>query len=785
LKIPDMDTKDRQDGNLPARVMANSLPSQAPGSVGFESGYRPGDPVAITPSVVARGLSRHWWRILLLWLLLALPAAYGIYTFVKPTYEASSTLRIEPAQPALFAPLSGSSGADNTATGHYIATQVNIIKSRRVLERAVADAAVVGLNMVLESKDIVEELAEKLVVAPLEDAYLIRVSLESPDAEEAAAIVRAVVQSYLIENREYSGSAKNNLKKNLETKLKELDEEIARKRAAVEALSKKGTVVVSKPRLNLKGTGSAADDPSAAAFSSIDAGHYSELVTQLQKVQVDLINVEAELEARKEAQRAYEADLQRKDDSASSAELELRIEEEFAALPEVASLREEIAEVNQKIKHGSAVSRRGNDPALIRAKQHLNELSSEYEELWKAQYDRIKARLAQGGMTGKETESLQELEQRQQKLAKVKRRLADDLDKLQIEEKSSNNDAVNFTFANHELTSLLTSRDQVQRNLSQVEFESNQEQYRISLLDPAAVPKAPSKNKQWKYMAAASGGLLFLMLGLFLMLEVKAERVADPAALQNRVRSEVYALPPLPSARAMKKLPSSEADDQVEQFIQRLDHLRFAVCGEAAEIGTGRCVIITSAIGGEGKTTLAAQLAARCGCAGMSTLLIDADLRRTSLARLLDIPDGLGLSDVLKNDVDPESVVIPVQGGAFHVLPAGTPVQDTSRVLQNRKFGILISQMRQVYDLVIIDSPPVLPVPDALILGRWADGAVLAARYDVSRFPQVERARRQLDNAGIPVLGTVINGMRNADTYYGRYTYSRRRGPTPDPSNTI
>ena len=96
-----------------------------------------------------------------------------------------------------------------------------------------------------------------------------------------------------------------------------------------------------------------------------------------------------------------------------------------------------------------------------------------------------------------------------------------------------------------------------------------------------------------------------------------------------------------------------------------------------------------------------------------------------------------------------------------------------------------MSQLRQLYDLIIIDSPPVLPVPDALILGRWTDGAVIAARYDISRFPQVERARRQLDNAGITVLGTVINGMRNSDSYYGRYTYSRRRSGQPDSSNTI
>ena len=131
---------------------------------------------------------------------------------------------------------------------------------------------------------------------------------------------------------------------------------------------------------------------------------------------------------------------------------------------------------------------------------------------------------------------------------------------------------------------------------------------------------------------------------------------------------------------------------------------------------------------------------------------------------------------MLKDEATIDEVAIPVQGGTFYLLPAGTPIQDTSRLLQSPKFGQLISQLRQLYDLIIIDSPPVLPVPDALILGRWADGAVIAARYDISRFPQVERARRQLDNAGIAVLGTVINGMRHSDSYYGRrYTNSRRR----------
>jgi non-specific protein-tyrosine kinase len=195
-------------------------------------------------------------------------------------------------------------------------------------------------------------------------------------------------------------------------------------------------------------------------------------------------------------------------------------------------------------------------------------------------------------------------------------------------------------------------------------------------------------------------------------------------------------------------------------------------------------VLVTSAVGGEGKTTLAAQLAARCGNAGISTLLIDADLRRAALCSLLDVPEGPGLSDVLEG-AKIEDVVIPVQGGTFHLLRAGTPVQDSSRILQGRNFPMLVAQLRRRYELIFIDAPPVLPVPDALMLGRWTDGALLAARFEISRSPQVERARRQLDNAGIPVLGTVINGMRSSDAYYGRYSFGRQRTSPANPSSTI
>jgi Mrp family chromosome partitioning ATPase len=87
--------------------------------------------------------------------------------------------------------------------------------------------------------------------------------------------------------------------------------------------------------------------------------------------------------------------------------------------------------------------------------------------------------------------------------------------------------------------------------------------------------------------------------------------------------------------------------------------------------------------------------------------------------------------------------------------------------------------------MVIVDAPPVLPVPDALTIGRWVDGAVLAVRFDNSRYPLVERANRRLAAVGVPVLGAVINGVRGSEgSYYGSYypSYGSMNDNEDDPA---
>ncbi|MHB1558612.1 MAG: exopolysaccharide transport family protein [Isosphaeraceae bacterium] len=745
---------------------------------------QPSATTQVTPRILLRGLSRHWWHIMLGWLVVSTPLAYAIYALVEPTFEAESLLRVEPTQTN---PYNQGLGTNPMGEKAFLKTQVELITSSSVLDAAITKPGVSGLPIFRKSKDPKAELRADMQVDIVgDDTYLIRVSLASRNPAEAAEIVNAVVESYLDQHNRYHENSNRALKSGLESELTKLDKKIADAQATLEGLVPKSGN--SFKELLAPRAASKEADQLGSSFRTVPESQYVRAADDLWQTDMKLLDARIALEtARSQLARAQEVN-NAEGEQRSQLEDQQREEligEAFKKDPDAHDLLLQIQEAKKVLAEAARKARQSSDASIVAASNHLRGLYRQWDDLWMQKHDEIAATLVIGGVDqrpealGAKVEelaaSVKDLESRREKMSTMLRG-------LEIKNTDRNSDEFRATILAQDLTYWKRLQEQVKLKQAQLDFEIGQEAYRITVVDKAKPPQTPSNNKRIKLMAVAPVGVLALMLGLFLLMEIKSERVGDPEALSTRVQSEVYALPPLPTVRSIRRRADDNADDQIEQFIQRLDHLRFAVCGSPDEVEKGRCVLITSAIGGEGKTTLAAQLAARCGNAGMSTLLIDADLRRTGLCSLLDVPEGPGLSDALVSDEPlPTELVVPVQGGTFHLLPAGTPTPDTSRVLQNRKLGLLIAQFRQIYDLVIIDSPPVLPVPDALILGRWADGAVLAVRYDISRFPQVERARRQLDGAGVAVLGTVINGMKNSDSYYGRYSYGRRRSPQAEP----
>ena len=285
-----MDTIDSSESNLPARFALNSFPLQTPmlsQELAISSGPQ------ITPQVLLRGLSRHWWRILLLWLAVSIPLVYLIYVFVQPIYQATSLIRVEPSAPNLFAASKLHSGNDGGGTASsYLQTQVNLIKSGSVLEPALANPKVSSIPSIKDSEDPGTDLRKKLVVTGVEDAFLISVSLESKEPQEAATIVNAIVESYKIQTEKWFLSANKRLRDSLEHEDGELQRKIEVVQHKLQALVQKGRVGIPNPKDNLNNTD---EDPALPTFKNLGAEHYQGAVAELMRIETELIDVESTL----------------------------------------------------------------------------------------------------------------------------------------------------------------------------------------------------------------------------------------------------------------------------------------------------------------------------------------------------------------------------------------------------------------------------------------------------------------------------------------------------------
>lgn len=174
--------------------------------------------------------------------------------------------------------------------------------------------------------------------------------------------------------------------------------------------------------------------------------------------------------------------------------------------------------------------------------------------------------------------------------------------------------------------------------------------------------------------------------------------------------------------------------------------------------GMNRCIAITSATSNDGKTTVALNLAQSFASAQKRTLLIDADMRNPSLHKALQLSNARGLSDVLREGTD--VLVIKLENMPnLYLLPSGRRPYDPSHLLGSDEMGHFLQGMRDHFDMIIIDTPPVLPVSDAAMLSKHVDGIVVVVRYGVTYEGGAIRTRRALALANANLLGIVFNDM--------------------------
>lgn len=189
-------------------------------------------------------------------------------------------------------------------------------------------------------------------------------------------------------------------------------------------------------------------------------------------------------------------------------------------------------------------------------------------------------------------------------------------------------------------------------------------------------------------------------------------------------------------------------------------------------------VLVSSAFPGEGKTLVAANLAAACAEAGQRVLLLDADLRNPGTHRLFGLPSTRGLTSVLEGDRTLDAVCY-LAGRRLTVCPAGPVPPNSAELLGSEVMAEVLGDAARRYDLVLIDGPPVLLLADALLLAAQADGVLMVVRAGQTRRRDAARALESLTRAQARVVGVVLDRVRErAPSYrYGGYYGGGGRRP--------
>ena len=182
-----------------------------------------------------------------------------------------------------------------------------------------------------------------------------------------------------------------------------------------------------------------------------------------------------------------------------------------------------------------------------------------------------------------------------------------------------------------------------------------------------------------------------------------------------------------------------------------------------------KVIAVTSAIAGEGKTTSCVQLARQLVMGGRKrALLIDVDMRKSDLAKGLNIKGAPGLSEFLNGKVSQNDILQNLYLPGLHVISAGRKVDDGSELLAGEKFRGFLREARSNFDVILLDSPPILPVADTLSLRGQVDGFLLLFRAGVTPHPMLRQALEELGEEKI--LGVVLNGVKPPpEGYYQRY----------------
>lgn len=696
-------------------------------------------PATPTPAGLWNAFRRRWVLGTFLGALVAAAAAIGIWSALPGgKHEVHAYIRLKPR--------SGLPGGAGEDFGAYRERQRYLIKSNPMITQTLAEPAVAGLDSVRGSDNAVQTVQSALRVNGVTDDIL-QVVMVGNNIDDMKVIVDHLVKRYVEEATGFDQRERDEKRK----KWEQLSEAM---RVEIEALEKNIELLV-----KANGTSGGADGESKSDF----------LRQRLAAAEGDIAALDRTIAAL----------------TAEITVLKKRLDEKDKA-PIDPAILDQLVDADPKVQQALAaveVARMRHAATLEIAGDKENELvkkeAAEVERLEKELAEVRKASAATQAVRARAIDNAR----RQELLNDLTHKL--EVRKTDREGLSKTRDALAKSIGTGASVNwdIQRMRDAIKPQRESLD-KVNAELAQVKILDKTAgrverqgeVERVANNNQTRKIaMAGFGGGASFLgVILLVAFLEWRTRRVDGVDQVVTELGMRVIGTVPAFPNRANLKA-AVEAGGANWRFVlnESINSARTMLL-HTARTQSMQVVMVTSATQGEGKTSLSSQLATSMATAGMRTLIVDCDLRNPSVQKLFELPLGPGVSEVLRQEVDVADAVQATAVPNLWVIPAGHCSNATIAALaQGHPIETLFNRLRGQFDFIIVDSCPVLPVADALLIGQHVDGVVFSIMQDISQLPKVLTATEKMNQLNIPLVGAVVNGIKQ-DVYSYGYNYVKQ-----------
>ncbi|MCI0682571.1 MAG: polysaccharide biosynthesis tyrosine autokinase [Gemmataceae bacterium] len=682
--------------------------------------------------------ARRRWRIsLALGMMAAGAAAAAVWFTQTEQFIARTLVHIAVNRPILIADTPDGRSDFNS----YQRTQSAYVRSRLVLNAALRDPKVAGLQTLRGHLDPLGWLEERINVDFSVAPEIMRIAMTGEHPQELTAIVNAVREAYFKEVRRLEIDGRQKRLNKLSEIYAEVDQKLQDKRRMLNNLA--------------EDLGSTKDTKVMLHTQEMYWKNLENLENELLQTRSKLLRTRMELDIQKG-----------RDPKAALSPKE--IEEHVSKDKEVLSYERQIAELDSNLE---SLGQTARDPESEPAYKRMTAAREAAAKSMQARKEELRASLSKtvresGANKAKDLKSEIVIWEEQE------RWLADELDARLKSFKGLNKSRIDMEWLRDEigLHDDLAKRMAGQRQLLQIEMQAPE---RFNLLEEAVA--VPDKDTRIKRAGMAGGGAFGLVILLIAFVEFRSRRVNNVDEIVRGLNLRlVGAIPAVPQRvrNQTGESPSNSKDVRWQSQLTESVASARTMLLHAAQAEGVKLIVVTSAVGAEGKTLTCSHLAASLARAGRRTLLIDADLRRPALQKLFNLPSQPGFSELLRGEVDLDAAIRATQVQGLSVMTAGNSDNRAVQALAQPILGETFRRLKEQYDFVIVDSAPILLVADSQVICQESDGVLFSVLKEVSRLPQIYAAYERLTALRARILGAVVNGA-DGPVSSSSYPYAR------------